>query len=206
MRLFIYSLIASVALFAGIVLATRTAPENKTVELFITKTVQGDDGPQDAHYVCSGGFIAPNGLILTAKHCTEGASHLTVLTLDQQHYEATLVRVSDNQDLALIKIARTGVPFFTLATGVGRGDVISTIGNPLAIPVAQFWGKVAKADGDLLFTDMTVLPGNSGGVVFNKDGELIGIEVAVCVVGFGISGLSISESLSAVREFLSEAR
>ncbi len=87
-----------------------------------------------------------------------------------------------------------------------RGDEISTIGNPLAIPVAQFWGKVAKTDGDILFTDMTVLPGNSGGVVFNNDGELVGIEIAVETVAFGITGLSISESLSAVRDFLSEVR
>ncbi len=78
MRLIIYSAIASALVFGGIVYATHTTPENKTVELLSTRIVVGPDGPDLRHYVCSGGFISPDGLILTAKHCVDGVDSITV--------------------------------------------------------------------------------------------------------------------------------
>jgi S1-C subfamily serine protease len=162
--------------------------------------------PVDRHFVCSGGFIDNHGDILTAKHCTEDADLITIVTADNQYYRGTIVATSTLQDLAVIHIDRLNTPYFVFASSVSQGEEISTLGSPLALTGTQSWGRVARLSGDLLFMDESVLPGNSGGVVFNKNEELVGCAVSVAIVGFGVTHLAQAQSLDTVVFFIRSIR
>lgn len=202
-----------VVLLFGVVGTSRADVTSKVVELRITKGDVNDvtdvkhrktKAPMfvDRHFVCSAGFIDDHGDIITAKHCTEGSDTITVITSDNNEYRATLVSSSSVQDLALIHIDKLNTPYFVFASSVSQGEEISTLGSPLALTGTQSWGKVAKLDGDLIFMDESVLPGNSGGVVFNKDEQLVGCAVSIAIVGFGVTHLAQAQSLDSVVFFI----
>lgn len=185
----------------------------KVVELHITKVTQEEVAttrlmkiqkriPVDQHYVCSGGFIDGHGDVLTAKHCTEDADTIVILTADNQLYKGTIVATSSLQDLAIIHIDRLNTSYFVLASSVSQGEEISTLGSPLALTGTQSWGRIARLRGDLLFMDESVLPGNSGGVVFNTQEQLVGVAVSVAIVGMGVTHLSQAQSLDSIVFFL----
>lgn len=204
-----------VALFIGNLVNADV--NQKVVELRITKVTQEEvvttrlmkiqkKLPVDRHFICSGGFIDNHGDILTAKHCTEDADTIVIRTSDNQDYKAALVAVSASQDLAVIHIDRLKTPYFVFASSVTQGDEISTLGSPLGLTRTQSWGRVARLSGDLIFMDESVLPGNSGGIVFNKNEELIGCAVSVAIVGLGVTHLAQAQSLDSVVFFLSSIR
>ena len=156
------------------------------------------------HGICSGSFIDDRGTILTARHCVEGVDHMDVMTSDHQVYAASFIAKSPTQDLALVRINRTNTPFFKLATSLAQGDVISTLGSPLEETATLSRGLVAKLAGDLIFADMTVIPGNSGGAVYNERGEMVGVAVAVFMSEYGMTHLGVVEGTDAVRVFLKD--
>lgn len=205
------------ALLFGMAGIIRADVSSKVVELHITKEepLQTEESSHrrmkiplltDKHFVCSGGFIDQNGDILTAKHCTHDADLIDVLTSDNQIYRGTIVAASTLQDLAVIHIDRRNTPYFVLASSVSQGEDISTLGSPLALTGTQSWGKVARLSGDLIFMDESVLPGNSGGVVFNKNEELVGCAVSVAIVGFGVTHLAQAQGLDSVAFFIRSIR
>lgn len=203
------------SLLLGFIGISRADVSQKVVELHINKDADFKETKTkyrkaplkvDRHFVCSAGFIDDHGDILTAKHCVDGATSVEVATYDNQTYKATVLATSLFQDLALIHIDKINTPYFDIAPVVQRGDYISTLGSPLAVTGTQSWGQVAKIDGDLLFMDQSVLPGNSGGVVFNNREHLVGVAVSVAIVGFGVTHLAQAQSLDSVVYFLRENR
>lgn len=206
-----------VVLLFGFVGLVKADVSSKVVELHITKVTQEEAittrmlkvqkrVPVDQHFICSGGFIDSYGDILTAKHCTEGADTIIIMTMDNQYYRGTVVATSTLQDLAMVHIDRLNTPYFVLASSVTQGEEISTLGSPLALTGTQSWGRVARTSGDLLFMDESVLPGNSGGVVFNKNEQLVGCAVSVAVVGLGVTHLAQAQSLDSIVFFLRSIR
>ena len=151
---------------------------------------------------CSGEFIDEKGDVLTAKHCVNGFNEFEVITSDQSVYKASVVKISQFHDLALLHISRSHTPYFKLANGVERGEKISILGSPLGITDTLSTGIVAKLDGDVTLLDCSALPGNSGGPVFNKYGHLVGMVNANFLVFFGVTHLSLAQSLDAIRLFL----
>lgn len=154
--------------------------------------------------VCSGAFVTRNGYILTAKHCTDGAAEITVLTHDQQEYLATIVAVSKTQDLAVIRIDRQNTPHFVLAKRSYQGQVIHTYGSPLGITGTYTTGHIARLNGDVSYVDCGVLPGNSGGPAFNEDGEMVGVLTAGFIVLLGTTHLNVMQSLDSLLFFAME--
>lgn len=161
--------------------------------------------PLNDHATCSGAFIDAQGDILTAKHCTEGIDHIDVVTFDQHHYQATIVSTATVHDLALIHIDRTDTAYFEPADKVVRGETIFILGSPLGLTDTLSTGIVAHLDGDLMFVDCAALPGNSGGPVFNKDGEMVGVLTAGMIAMMGTTHLNVAQGLDAVKFFVSEA-
>jgi S1-C subfamily serine protease len=157
------------------------------------------------HAICSGAFITPSGLILTAKHCTEGAASIDVVTFDQQHYAATIIATSPKQDLALLHVARNNAAYLPPASEVTRGERVFVLGSPLGITGVLNSGIVAKLDGDHMLLDCSALPGNSGGPVTNENGQLIGVVVAGYWVGFGTTHLNLAQSLDSLLFFVRAA-
>lgn len=135
----------------------------------------------------SGVIISEDGYIVTNNHVISDASSITVTTTDGKSYEATLVGADSDSDLAVIKIDASSLTpaTFGKSSELEVGDVAVAIGNPLGElggtvtqGIISALDREIEVDGTtmtLLQTDASISPGNSGGGLFNSDGNLIGI-------------------------------
>lgn len=211
----IVAFISPTVMNADTVKIVKVPIEQKIVEIHMTqkdpsvreekkKQRKGEFVPLDSKATCSGEFIGNEGEILTAKHCVAGFDSLEVQTYDHRLYIATVVATSAVHDLAIIHIDRTDTAFFTLARTVERGERVFVLGSPLGITSTLSIGVVARDDGDDILLDCSVLPGNSGGPVFNEAGNLVGVVTAVYIEMAGVTHLGMAQSLDAVRFFIYE--
>lgn len=156
----------------------------------------------------SGFIISEDGMILTNKHVVEDEkAEYTVLTNDGNKYPAKVLARDPVQDLAVIKIEKTGLTPAALgdSDGIKLGQTAIAIGNALAefrntvsVGVISGLARSITAQGfgssedlnDLIQTDAAINPGNSGGPLLNLRGEVIGINTAVASgaqsIGFAI--------------------
>ena len=138
----------------------------------------------------SGFLISADGYVVTNYHVVTGASDLSVLTYDGEVHTAQLIGYDEGNDICVLKIQGEDFPFVTIGSSnaVGVGDQVAAIGNPLGeltstLTVGYISAKdrVVTTDGNtinMLQTDAAINSGNSGGPLFNMDGELIGITTA----------------------------
>lgn len=204
-------LLASVLFTTSIASATSDVPvEQKVIELHIYKNKKEvvakrkkskGNAPLN-HGTCSGAFISPYGHILTAKHCVDDGDYFEAITYDNKRYQVDVVAMSKKHDLALIHIDKFKTPYFTLSTSTTRGQQVFVLGSPIGLADVLSTGVIARLDGDLLYLDCSVLPGNSGGPVFDKEGKLLGIATHVNVVMMGLTHLSIAQGIDAITFFL----
>ena len=138
----------------------------------------------------SGVIISSDGYILTCAHVVDGASTITV-TIDDKDYTATLVGEDTTSDVAVIKIDATGLTPATVGDrdSLKVGQSVMAVGNPLGELGGTVTGGMISALNrsvtiqgtsstntmSLIQMDASVSPGNSGGGLFNMNGELIGI-------------------------------
>ena len=169
----------------------------------------------------SGVIISKDGYIITNYHVIEGASNITVTLRDQTEYtDVKVVGTYASGDLALLKISpKKTLKAATLGNSekIAVGDYSVVIGNPLG----QLGGSVT--DGiisaldrevtiddetyNLLQTNAEISPGNSGGGLFNGNGELIGIVNAKSSsnsaegIGFAIPVNDVVEVISDLKQY-----
>ena len=138
----------------------------------------------------SGVIISSDGYILTCAHVVDGASTITV-TIDDKDYVATLVGEDTTSDVAVIKIDADGLTPATVgdSDNLKVGQSVMAVGNPLGELGGTVTGGMISALNrsvtiqgssstntmSLIQMDASVSPGNSGGGLFNMNGELIGI-------------------------------
>ena len=151
----------------------------------------------------SGVIITSDGYIVTNNHVVEGGQNIRVCLQDGTEYEATLIGTDSYSDLAVIKINATGLPAATLGTSSNMtvGDPVFAIGNPLGVlsssvsqGIISGLDRTINVDGHnmtLMQTDAAVNPGNSGGGLFNANGELIGI-VNAKSYGLDVEGIGFA--------------
>ncbi len=141
--------------------------------------------------VGSGVVVSPDGTIVTNRHVIEGAYALFVTLSDGRRLPARLVLAGTNYDLAVIKVDPGDKPLTPAALGDSEkmrvGDRVVAIGNPLGFAGSVSSGVISalhrqvglSAYDDLIQTDATINRGNSGGPLFNMNGEVIGINQAI---------------------------
>ena len=138
----------------------------------------------------SGVIISSDGYILTCAHVVDGASNITV-TINDKDYTATLVGEDTTSDIAVIKIDANGLTPATVgdSDSLKVGQNVMAVGNPLGELGGTVTGGMISALNrsvtiqgtsstntmSLIQMDASVSPGNSGGGLFNMNGELIGI-------------------------------
>ena len=138
----------------------------------------------------SGVIISSDGYILTCAHVVDGASTITV-TIGDKDYTATLVGEDTTSDIAVIKIDADGLTPATVGNsdGLKVGQSVMAVGNPLGELGGTVTGGMISALNrsvtiqgsssvntmSLIQMDASVSPGNSGGGLFNMNGELVGI-------------------------------
>ena len=135
----------------------------------------------------SGIVYSKDGYIVTNNHVIEGASSITVTTTDGKEYAATLVGSDSDSDLAVLKIDASNLTPVTLgdSSSLEVGDIAIAIGNPLGelggtvtegiISALDRQVEIDNTTMTLLQTDASISPGNSGGGLFDANGNLIGI-------------------------------
>lgn len=138
----------------------------------------------------TGFIISDDGYILTNNHVIEGADKVTVTLYNDTTYTATIVGADTENDIALLKIAATGLNTVKLgdSDNLVVGEAIFAIGNPLGELTYTVTAGIVSAENreinengipiNMFQTDVAINPGNSGGPVFNMNGEVIGISTA----------------------------
>lgn len=156
----------------------------------------------------SGFFIRSDGYILTNYHVIEGAKKITVLTNDNKSFEASIVGIDKPSDLAVIKVNNktedkdNPLVFKSVIFGDAEqariGDKILAFGNPYGLGVSVSSGIISAKSRNIglgeqqyLQTDASINRGNSGGPMFNLNGEVIGVNAAIFTV-HGASGVGFS--------------
>jgi serine protease Do len=164
----------------------------------------------------SGWILNSNGQIVTANHVVDGASSITVTTLDGKTYPAKLVKGDATIDLAVLAIATSALPILSPAdaSSIQVGDWALAIGNPLGEGIIATQGIISRLGVDvpvsstqtysnMIETTAAINPGNSGGPLINLSGEVIGI-TSLKVSSAGIEGLSyainIGDALPAIQK------
>ena len=144
----------------------------------------------------SGVIISSDGYILTNNHVVEKATEIKVTLPDKREFTGKVVGTDPKTDIAVVKIAATGLPTMTLgdSSKIEVGDYTFAIGDPFGIGETATMGIVSATGRngldiedyeDFIQTDAAINPGNSGGALVNARGELIGINTAILSGGSG---------------------
>jgi serine protease Do len=150
----------------------------------------------------SGFIVSSDGVILTNAHVIDDAKEVTVKLTDKREFKAKVVGKDKQSDVAVLKINADRLPTVKLGDSdqVRVGTWVVAIGSPFGFENSVTAGIVsAKArslPGDsyvaFLQTDVPVNPGNSGGPLFNLNGEVIGINSQIYTRSGGFQGLSFA--------------
>jgi serine protease Do len=150
----------------------------------------------------SGFIISPDGYILTNAHVVDGANVVTVKLTDKREFKAKVVGADKQSDVAVLKIDAKDLP--TVKIGDPRqskvGQWVVAIGSPYGFDNTVTSGIISAKSRSLpdenytpfIQTDVPVNPGNSGGPLFNLQGEVIGINSMIYSQTGGFQGLSFA--------------
>lgn len=160
------------------------------------------EGPRMARSLGSGFVIDPDGLVVTNNHVIEDADEVEVVLQDGRVLAAEIIGRDPATDLAVLRVdAGEGLPFVDWGDSdtVRVGDWLVAIGNPFGLGGSLSAG-VLSARGreiggrydDYLQSDVAINRGNSGGPLFNMDGDVVGVNTAI----FSPTGASVGISFS----------
>ena len=158
--------------------------------------------PAPAQGVGSGFIISGDGYILTNAHVVDGASEVTVLLTDKRELEAKVVGVDAMTDIAVVKVEAKNLPVVEIGDPKQTrvGEWVAAIGSPFGMDHTVTAGIVSAKSRNLpsetlvpfIQTDVAVNPGNSGGPLFNMDGQVIGVNSQIYSTTGGYMGMSFA--------------
>ena len=180
----------------------------------------GNRGPRRAHSLGSGFIIDPAGVVVTNNHVIAEADEIKVILQDDREYPAKLLGRDQKTDIAVLKIDAKGLNLPHVKFGnsdVARvGDWVVAIGNPFGLGGTVTAGIISARGRDIgqgpyddfIQTDASINRGNSGGPLFNLNGEVIGINTAIFSqsggsvgIGFAVSSRLAQPVIAQLREF-----
>lgn len=178
-------------------------PPDSPFREFFKRFERGDPGQQRERSSLGSGFvISDDGYVLTNAHVVNRADQIIVKMDDRQEYEAEVVGVDKPSDVALLKIDAEGLDTVDLGDSeeLKVGQWVLAIGSPFGLEHTATQGIVSALNRNLpndtytpfIQTDVAVNPGNSGGPLFNGQGEVIGINSQIFSRSGGYMGLSFA--------------
>ena len=168
----------------------------------------------------SGVIISEDGYIVTNYHVVEKSDEVQVVLNDKRSFNAKLVGVDRNTDLALLKVEGANLPYIELGNSdiLKVGEWVLAVGNPFNLTSTVTAGIVsAKARNinilrnqaqyaieSYIQTDAAVNKGNSGGALVNLKGELVGINSAIISPSGAYSGYSFAIPINLVKKVVAD--
>jgi serine protease Do len=165
-----------------------------------------EEEPRQARSLGSGFIIDKSGIVITNNHVVEEADEISVALADGTEYTATLLGRDALSDIAVLKIENEdGEDFPFVKWGDDEaseiGDWVVAIGNPFGLSSTVTAGIIsarnrdingARGDVEFIQTDASINRGNSGGPLFNLDGEVIGVNTAIFSPSGGNVGIGFA--------------
>ena len=166
----------------------------------------------------SGVIIREDGYIVTNNHVVADASKVRVTLYNDKTYDATVVGTDPATDVALIKIDEKGLPVIPFADSdeLRLGEWVLAIGSPYDLRSTITAGIVSAKGRSMphyngefkiesfIQTDAAVNPGNSGGALVNKKGELVGVNTAIISQTGSYTGYSFAVPSNIVKKIVSD--
>ncbi len=186
------------------------------------KNRQGKNGvptPRRINSLGSGFIIDASGLVVTNNHVISGADEVNVILNDGTILKAEVIGRDTKTDLALLKVKPTkplkAVKFGDSDT-LRLGEWVIAIGNPFSLGGTVTAGIVSARNRDIqsgpydnyIQTDAAINRGNSGGPLFNLEGEVVGVNTAIISpsggsigIGFAVPSKTVMPVIDQLREF-----
>ena len=198
-------------------------PEGSPFEDFFRDFLDRNDNgqqrrPRRSQALGSGFVISEDGYIVTNNHVIQGADEVLIEFFEGFELEAEIVGTDPNTDLALLKV-ESDEPLAYVPWGnsdeMRVGDWVMAMGNPLGQGFSVSAGIVSARGralsgsyDDFIQTDAAINRGNSGGPLFNMDGEVIGVNTAILSpnggsigIGFAMSSRVATNVINQLQEF-----
>jgi serine protease Do len=165
----------------------------------------------------SGYLIDPSGVVVTNNHVIDGADEITVRLQDGTELKAKLIGKDERTDIAVLQVhADHPLPYLPFGDSDKErvGDWVLAIGNPFGLGGTVTAGIVSARGRDIqqgpydnfIQTDAPINRGNSGGPLFNMDGEVIGMNTAIYSPSGGSIGIGFSIPSNAVKTVVEQLR
>src|SRR5499426_1054777 len=176
-------------------------------EFFKNRRGPGGDtpnrGPRRVNSLGSGFIVDPEGIVITNNHVISDADEVTVILNNGDRLKAEIVGRDQKTDLAVLKV-KTERPLKSVRFGDSEvlriGEWVIAIGNPFGLGGSVTAGIVSARNRDInsgpydsyIQTDASINRGNSGGPLFNMNGEVIGINTAIYSPSGGSIGIGFA--------------
>ncbi len=196
------------------------SPYGDLFEFFRRNEGNRNSAPRKQAAAGSGFIIGADGIIVTNHHVVKDASEIFVILEDKRRFKANVIGSDAGADLAVLKIDTKGEKLPILSFGNSDkariGDWVIAIGNPWGLGGTVTAGIISARGRDIdrqsfvdfIQTDAPINQGNSGGPLFNLDGEVIGINTAIYSktggsigLGFSIPSNQAKKTISQLQEF-----
>ncbi|MDQ6979056.1 MAG: Do family serine endopeptidase [Mariprofundaceae bacterium] len=177
----------------------------------------GQQMPQkETHALGTGFIISSEGFVVTNNHVVEGADEIIVKTSDGEEHPAELIGADAKLDVAVLKIKGAKLKAVHLGNSdkLRVGDWVVAIGNPFGLEqtvtagIVSARGRVIGSGpyDDFIQTDAAINPGNSGGPLFNRRGEVIGINTAIYTRSGGNNGIGFAIPINLAKSAFDQLR
>jgi serine protease Do len=168
----------------------------------------------------SGVILSNDGYIVTNNHVIKDAKEITVVTANNDEYEAVLIGTDPTTDIALLKIDAEDLKTIVVANSdaVRLGQWVLAVGNPFNLTSTVTAGIISAKGRDIniideqsaiesfIQTDAAVNPGNSGGALVNTGGELVGINTAISSRSGSFEGYSFAVPANLVMKVVGDLK
>ncbi len=198
-----------------------TLPEGSPLEDFFKEFFNERDGrpapPRRVNSLGSGFVISVDGYVVTNNHVIDGADEIEVNFADGSSLPAVLVGRDAKTDIALLKMEPDApLPFVSFGDSESArvGDWVLAIGNPFGLGGSVSAGIISARNRDInsgpyddyIQTDAAINKGNSGGPLFNMDGDVIGVNTAIISPSGGSIGIGFSVPAAIARNVVAQLR
>ncbi|MBL4915998.1 DegQ family serine endoprotease [Szabonella alba] len=201
--------------------ATPQVPEGSPFEEFFREFMDRNGGgeqgrPRRSEALGSGFVISEDGFIVTNNHVIEKADDIEIEFFSGKRLNATVVGTDPKTDIALLKVeSDEPLPFVPFGDSdlMRVGDWVMAMGNPLGQGFSVSAGIVSARGralsgtyDDYIQTDAAINRGNSGGPLFNMDGEVIGVNTAILSPTGGSIGIGFSMASNVVTKVVGQLK